>query len=1070
MSEKNNLYQEASRDIYNISGSQYIINNPIIQVTSDKAVTEEMELKFKELKKVDYLRILKEYCSEKKIISRESVVRDIYNALDGDSEMLIYGEPGIGKTIILSELAKDQDAVYISLRDKSLNRVVKYLIDSFEIQYGYGEDDIMAVLETLLQTSEKLFLIDDCESNPQILHKFLSIEKFRNIFVYASRIKSILGSYSIKNYEVKPFVKDETEAFIKQNIGETTIVEFQDLVKVSQGNPLYLYYFSKYQISPLPKDLGDYQQAIWNNLGTDEKELLNCIATTTFPIELTILKGVFDSILEKSNSPMQIMEKINRIEFLLRINERNYEIFHPSFKEYLLAELDRKGLIEYYKSKIGYVCLEKDDYIEATILLKNIDSQKIKPYIFETSHYLYFLGYIELSAQILEVGLSLYDREVEIFEFGYANYHLSSIYKDLGDNVRSFDFIEEAIASFKTIGDEEFHTLALTFKAQYLAEEGIKEEALEVLGLLLSEKPKSDLVQASIYLNVSKTYLSFNQYKLAAAYAKKSYELFSKMKDKRGMHMSILNYSASLGNINEEDLALEYLENLLEDEEIQDIPQLKAGVLNNLTMCYRKKGRLGEAKKACLESIEICRKLNLNVKVSMNLLNLGNVYRDEKDFQESEKLYKQGLDIAKQSGCKREIGRAQELLANIYNALGKYDDAILYASDAINESSAVKDSYRVAEAYIERAKAHKSMSSLELYVQDIDKAVINYLDERFVESALYYLFESSKTHFLLGNLESVKTNIDFIEKVIQNDKNVDFESLADNLEDFKSIDDTKLMELYSIMFARYLDIGDRVNLIFPFINFVDLCLANKADEGKQTLLNVLNKIIDRVPNNDRLMNLLAYGIEQSGTLLDFEDVEEIIKKLVDGINGFYYREISDGTGIFTVAWDNGFIAQINSTKLEIMEYKIALSIALVTKCNCSLFCERAGELKERSLEIYVINYDTFNKEVQQLKEESFPEPVSAVFSAGKDYDVPTVIIPHKNYADMCDFSKNPDNKAFVWILMNLYRVIVSHLSHLSVEDCDKILAKDSRVFVEKITGINYSFIKEENWRLNEISK
>ncbi|MGI1660487.1 MAG: hypothetical protein ACRKFN_16240 [Desulfitobacterium sp.] len=177
----------------------------------------------------------------------------------------------------------------------------------------------------------------------------------------------------------------------------------------------------------------------------------------------------------------------------------------------------------------------------------------------------------------------------------------------------------------------------------------------------------------------------------------------------------------------------------------------------------------------------------------------------------------------------------------------------------------------MAEAYIERAKAYKSIGSLELYVQDIDKAVINYLDEEFVESALYYLFESSKTHFLLGNLESVKANIDFIEKIIQNDKNMDFKSLADNLEDFKSIDDTKLMELYSIMFARYFDMGDRVNLTFPFINFVELCLAKKADGGKQTLLNVLNKIIDRVSCNDRLMNLLAYGIEQSGTLLDFEE-------------------------------------------------------------------------------------------------------------------------------------------------------------------------------------------------------
>lgn len=1068
MSEQDKLCQYANRDIYNVNGSQYVINNPIIQVTTNKALTGEIELKFKELEKVDYLKILKEYCDGKKIISRGTVVEDILRVIDGESEILIYGEPGIGKTVILSELSRGRDAVYISLRDKSFNRVMKYLINSIELAYEHSNEEVVSVLETLLQTSNKLFLIDDCESNPQILQQLLGIEKFNNVFVYASRVKKVLGSYNIKNYEVKPFVKDEVEAFININIGELTIVQLQDLMENSQGNPLYLYYFSKYQISPLPKDLNDYQQAIWNSLEIDEKEMLNCIATTTFPIAFAVLKCAFDAVLEKSNSPMQVMDRIGKIEFLLRINENSYEIFHPSFKEYLLSELNKNGLIEYYKRKIGEICLEKEDYIEATILLINIDDKKTKPYIFETTHYLYFLGYIELSSQILEVSLTLFDRITERFEYGYINYHLSSLYKDLNENDKSFACIEEAITSFKEAEENEFHVLALTFKAQYLAEEGKKEESQEVLNLLLSNMPESRSVQATIYLNASKTYLSFNQYRLSAEYAKKAFELFSKLKDKRGMSTSILNYSASLGNIDEEDLALEYLEKLLGDKEIQDIPQLKAGILNNLTMCYRKKGRLEEAKRACLEAIEICRKLNLNIRVSMNLLNLGNVYRDEENFNESEKLYRQGLEIAKECGSRREIGRAQELLANIYNALGKHNDAILYASDAIIESSAVKDSYRVAEAYIERAKAYKKMGSLELYVKDVDKAVANYLDEGFTESALYNLFESSKTHFQLGNLENIKANIEVIERIIQGERNIDFESLSDNLKDFKSIDDSKLMELYALMFARYIDTDKGLNLTFPFVNFVELCLANSADGGKQILFELLNRIIGRIPFNDRLMNLLAYGIEQSGTLLDFEDVNQLIIRLADGIGGFYYREISDGTGIFTVSWSNGFIAQINSTKLDIMEYKLAFSIAMIIKCNSSLFCEKVVELKEKCLEIYVINYNTFSKEFEILTEDNFPEPVSAVFSIGKDYNVPTIIVPHRDYAVMCDFSKNPDNKAFIWILMNLYRVIVSHITHKGSEDFGESLAKDSRAFVEKITGINCNLIKENRWRLNGV--
>lgn len=1068
--EKTDKFSEYQvRDINNVVGSQYIINNPVIEINNSENINS-MNLRFKELEKVDYLKILRETCSEKNIIYRERVIDDLLKLMANENEILVFGNPGIGKTVILHELSKKRDAVYISLRDKSLKRAINYIINSIEIDYAYDNtDDIINVLEIMLQASNKLFLIDDCESNPELLQQLLSLEKFNNIFVYASRNSDILCSYTIKDYEIKPFDKEEVNEFIKINSNTDTlgVVNFQDLFEISQGNPLYLYYFSRYQITPLPKDLAKYQQAIWNSINTDERELLSCIGITNFPISFDIMKNAYNLLACENNSPMKIVEKIRNVNFLLNIDEKNYEIFHPSFKEYIISELTKIGMIDYYKEKIGYVCLEKGDYIEATLLLRNIDNEKIEPHLFETAHCLYFWGHIELSAQILEIGLALYKKLSRHLEYGYTNYHLSNIYRDLGEKCKSYECIEEAIKCFKDRDKEQFYVLSLTFKAQFLAEDGNKNESMEVINNLLDNIPESKEVQATLYVNVSKTFLSFNQYKQAAKHAKMAYELFSSLKDKRGMTISILNYSACLGNLDEENLAIEYLEALLETNEIVNQPQIKAGILNNLTLCYRKNHKYKEAKKVCLESIDICRKLKLYEKVTMNLLNLGNVYRDEEEYIECEKVYKQGLEMAREYSFKREIGRAQELLANIYNLLERYDDAILYANEAIKESKSIKDSFRVAEAYIERAKAYEKLNFLELYVQDIDDAIKYYLDEGFLNYALYYLFKSAKINFQLNQLENVKNSLNHIKDMILNENEIDFIELLEHINNLREIDDNNALELYVITFNKYFVSNNNFNVLLPFIEFVTLCKDKIKCSGKQIIIDILNKIIGEINDNSKLIDILAFGIGQSGELLGFEDIKKIIIKVIDKIDGFYYRELSDGSGVFTIVCDEGFIVQINSAKLDIMEYKIALSIGLIIKNNYKLLCESVVNFKENTFGLYTLDYDTFNKQVTEITDECFPDLVSALFIPRENFGTPTVMVLHKDYVNLCDFSKNPNNKAFIWILMNLYQAIICHIEHITEKDITDNLAKDARRFVEKVTGINYEIEKKDRWRITE---
>lgn len=1063
------------RDINNVNGSQYIINNSIVEIKNDTSNSMATSLKVKEFERVDYLKLLNDYCSKKKIVYRKKVIDDINNILDEENQILLYGDPGIGKTTLINELSKDNDSIYISLRGKSLKRVLKYLIESIGISFDVkDDDDLLSVFESMLQVCCKRFFIDDCECDVKTFQEILNIEKFKNVFIYASRNKNIAGTYAVSNYEVKPFNEKEIIAFLsnEENSDIVNVIEFQELIKNSKGNPLYLYYYSIYQITPFPKDLLEYQIAIWNSVSSEEREIMSCITITDFPISMDVLKTSFEIITNSKKSPMQFLDSISQIEFLLKINENSYEIFHPSFKEFIVSELKKSGVLNYYKKVVGNVCFDCENYIEATLLLINIESKLIKPHLFYTAHILYAHGYLELSIKVFESALSIYNEDEESYEFAYINYHLSNIYKDLHNIEKSYQAIEQAIKYFSKCEDKEMYILSMTFKMNFMAEDGRKEEALSVLDILLHNMPEEPQYQAIIYINISKTYLGLNQYKLGAESAKKAIEIFSLLNDSRGIERSILNYSACLGQLNEEELALEYLEKLMDSKEVKKEPQLKAGILNNLTACYRKKGMFKEAKISCIQSIRICNRLKLEAKVVMNLLNLGNVYRDEREYDKCERVYLKGLEIAKKLNYKKEIGRAWELLANIYRIQKKFNEAIESATSAIEESSLVNDNFRVAEAYIERAYANKELGLLQEYVNDIDKAIINYLQEEFIDEAIYYLFRSFSIHYELNQLELAKKNIEILENILVNKVLSDYSKLQNNFEDLNGkIDKEKLLELNKILFEKYIESQSQINIVQNYIGFTSLCKQSIDNGGKDIFIEVTKKILDNLKHNKNLINVLAFGIEQSKDLLGFNELEQIVDKLQREIDGFYYRELYDGNGVITISWDCDIIIQINSHKTDLMQHKIAIALALIIKSNERFFYDKIKDSNINGIEFFVFDFLTYTNQIDNISEESFKEQMSAIFLISKDKDNPHIIILHKDYSEISDFNINDNNKAFVWILMILYTTIINHFDNdeMVVWKDDEQIAKESRMFVEEITGVNNNKTdKDKKWILDNI--
>ncbi|MDI3477785.1 MAG: hypothetical protein PWQ59_1310 [Thermoanaerobacterium sp.] len=1067
MEDLSDKIQTAGRDINNVNGPQYIFNNPIMRLTGREGNFNEGELKILELEKDDYLKELNKQLAEKNLIERNWVIKDIQNILDEKNQVIIYGNPGVGKTVIMNELVIDRDAVYISIKGKSIDRVIRYLVNSCGLPYDGDREGIIDLFEGFLKSSSKYFLIDDCESNPELITTLLSIEKFDNKFVYASRNKNIAVEYQIDSYEISTFDEGEILEFLKVNEIKVDDLVLTDLIVASQGNPLYLYYFTKHQIKPLPKGLVEYQSAIWRLLSVDHKEILSCVAISTFPITLITLRDSYKLITKKDCSPMAFLELLSELNYLLKRNDSTYEIFHLSFKEFLLDEITDKGIADLYKREIGNACFNNNEIVNASVLLIDVKDKKIKPYLFESAHILYHSGYIDLSQKLLLAALEFYDTNDELYEIGYAHYHLSNIYKDFSNNSLAYSHIEEAQKIFEDLGEKKLLSAALTFKALFLAEDGQKKESFEIVDQIIDNLPEDKQQQALAYVNISKIYLCFNQYKAGAEFARKALEIFIELKDSFGIQISILNYSGCLANIEEEELATKYLEDMLNSENIEISPQVRAGILNNLTSCYRKSGDYDKAKQNCIEAIKIVRQLGLNNKVAMNLLNLGNVYRDEKNYEKCETIYKQGLKIAKEHNCKKEIGRAFELIANIYNLQKKYPEAKDAAINAIKISSLVKDDFRIAEAYIEKANANKGLGLIDEYVDDLINAVKHYLQENFYDEAIYHLFNVCNIANENKFTTIIHESIELLKEVVDKTNQIDIGEFVNKLKERNEIiDNSSALEIIEKMLQKYLLDVNAVNTVYPFIYYITLCKREFDRGGIDRFKIMLLSIQENIRNNSNLLNLLAVLIEQSNYLLKLNEVEDIIEILVDSIDGFYYREISDGSGIFTICWDNNVIFQVLSTKQDLTEFKIALSISLILKSSEQYIKSKIENFHEEFLEIYVFNYDTFNREIQEIGEKAISEPISAIFGERVGYDIPVPIILCKNYNERSDFAINDNNKAFVWILMNLYRVLISHFCHIPANEFDKKYAKDASKFAKTIMFPKANKENEDFWKID----
>lgn len=1066
MEEKININCEIGKQeaetIINVNGSLYNIR--------ENKILDNKNL-LKKYYQLDYGAFLEKNCKNKKTIIREDVLSDIYEKLEKVEILLLYGNPGVGKSFIASEIKKNYETIYISVNKKSEKEIYLYLISKFltkeeiENKNLISIEDIKTELELNMMDREKLFIFDDIEKNPNICEIITSLELFKNKVLFISRIRNLKFNKEISEYELKGFSIEEIKYFLQFNNIKLNNIKLDELIEKSQGNPLYLYYFSHYQITPLPEGVLKFQETLWQEMTPFQKNILSFISLPLFSLTFKEIKKCIEVLNKKIMDSFNFQKEMEKISYLLIKNEKKYFIFHSSLSEYILEILEELEIDNEYKKILAKIKIENEDFLEAVHLLLDVsESEFLKEIIFFPLNEIRELGLFEFGIKVLKKAIKLYSAETtdETNARGFAYNRLTLFYNDLYMINESKEANELSIKCFEKTNNLMGLLNAKLFKAMDLIKENKREEAKSLVENIKEKIPEKGYLKSSLCVNLSKFYLDLNDYKEAKKYAEISYIEFQKETNEsiklEGVKTSLsyltISYSFLDGKENLEK-SIEYGELLYNISlEINDL-RTRVSVCNSLTRSYRELNNYEKAYIVCDEAIRLSKSMKSNGLIIVNIINKGNIYKKERKFKEALQFYEEAKEYSVKNNILAEEVRVLKLISDIYLEIQEYEKGKIVIKEFLEKSKKSGIYYRISEAYynfgrisyylnekkwkIYLLKSLKITLKAKEYEEVIDDTfkIINLFKENLKQSEIIFCFG-----FLIEK-NVYKVNLE---------KFLFFVAINDSINFSQKIDILKLIiEKSDIETVLTRDI---------LINFIE-AIQKYGIISFDKILELMKEFLDR---KDREEFLTYFLISIIGFSKNFnkENQDKLFEEISIFFERFYYRKIQMEEFILTICSEE-LKLQIIGKNSNLAVSNLAIIIGILIKTNIKKIIEELNILNKKNYTIIIENFSNVLKYEKEKNEEIIKEieEQSKDYILGIDKEDKTIWIFIKDdFQDNIYLLKDGEKLGLLDILLHLFMVIFKVEKNELKNPEEKIVELLISIFLPRIKA-------EENLSSNE---
>ncbi|MGC2236790.1 MAG: DUF4062 domain-containing protein [Pyrinomonadaceae bacterium] len=1019
-----------------------------------------------------YLKSVIEELARRGVINRGKLENELLNIIENENRLVIYGDPGTGKTSILGKIGENLNAIYISLRNKTSQQVFSHLVSHLMVRRNQypanlpSEDIAKTALQEQLANSNAVIFIDDADQNTTVTQAILGLDFFGCKVVFATRIIQDNIFQGIERFQIKPFERDETEQYLKHHGIELPPGEFQNLLTASQGNPLYLYYFTKYQLSPLPKGLDEFHKALWSRLTIQQRELLSFISLAITSLGIPDLHELLNADEKLSASMMDTKNILDTAAPLINQIERSYQFFHPLFEEFVRTTVEDADLLHHYHKKLGEYAAQKEWMVSASYHFLTAEDPRVRDFLWEGATGAFLRGDWWLAEVLLHKQIESAKQDNDKSTEARARHLLAENFTESGLYPQAKEQINLAIQLYEDLGEKDLLEAAEIELATLLIEDGQVEETIKTLTQTLEkysqgEKKLDERKEIFLQVNLSFAYMRNSLYKEGASAAKRALDLSTKLKDERGIYFSLLNLAGCIGRLGDHEQQRDYANQLIEAAERKKLPRLKAAGLNLLAGAQRYLKDPVAAQKTSEECIAVCQDLGSMDLELMNIGNLGNAFRDQDLYDKAEASYIEVLNKSRDHNFPKHEGYALEHLARLNFEKELHKEAIEFGKAALEIHEKFGDQLRLADTEYFLARSlitfEESQNEAAEYYEASGK---HYKKAHMLNDAAYSFNKAAKIWNSLNQPDAaIRCVYEGVEAAYDGNLPYRLEGLLKEMT--LEEEQNKLRDIYLQALRLYSEQSE-ISLNSFIYDFVTYC-KKMDDSSKKEFFNLgLSIIVEAIKNNPstNLFNALAISIEQATTeILELEDLEILIERFVKEIDHLHYRHEQNDEKMWTIGLglQNPLIIQIFCSGEDNILLRIAFAFSIIFLANkqrIGAVIDEYGGNKEEGFTLQLVMNKTFveNLSIKYQEKETDPLTPASILASGVPFDQPqppSGILLHDNYEMISDWSVNPENKAFVWILMNAFSLLIAHCIHQHYDEIES-LAKKSRELCEHV--------------------
>jgi tetratricopeptide (TPR) repeat protein len=1020
-----------------------------------------------------YLQDLHVRMQGQALVPRERIVDALRGKLQQSRVLLLKGDPGIGKTFLLGGMGSTDNALYVSLRNKTTQQVCVYLGSHLasrrnsNIPSAPTEEEARSVLQEELAKSTALLLIDDVEQNAPVTQALVSLDYYENQVIFTTRSTQSQNAIyqDMAKFTVPAFNRGEVEHFLAIHEVRLPPGELQKVYDASRGNPLYLYYYTQHPTSPLPDSLAEYQRALWGQLSAAQQEIANLVAHFRHG-QLNVAD--LHDLLEKGNaitgSPMETKQLLDAAAPLLRQVGGGYELFHPYFEEYVRSSAVTDGLSTHYHLMLAEHAIAKGWAVPTAYHLLQAEDSRLKDYVLQAVHAAMFRGEWPLAEEFTtrqaEIAIQNGDRHSE----AYARYLLAQVYQELGRYADARAEADRAIQLFGETGDAEWKQAVEYWASNLLIEEGRGGEAIEMLDKAVEfYRDKDNLQEAISQIALSYACIQASLYRPGAKAAERALELFTEVGDEQGINAALINLACCAGGLDDNESQGKYAEQVIEIAQARGLPRLELAGLNHRARVQRLADDPAAAQRTLQRCIELSQKLGMVEKEVMNIANLGNALRDQKLDEQAQRAYDEALAKAREYKLPRQEAHALELLSRLKHEHGLYEESVNIGLEALAIHNQFGEYVRIASTQDYLARSYLKLGSQRDAAEGYEESGKNYETAQMWDYAAYQYGQASGLwseigeHERAGHCLSQSVQCALLDGEPEKAESILAEAPLDLSKD-------NVGQLYLQVLERFTQQPAAPTIVSFIYNFSAYCKRHSEPSEKECYRRGLALLCEVIKQrHDRnLINALAVGVEQANEeLLPTSEIEQLEEAAAGVVEHLYYRAHKDGLWIWTVGldWPGGGLIQLTCLSEEGIARRITMALALLIRGNHELIEDCVAELGgnlEGGLELQVCTKRDFEENVGSKIQPR--EPGKAYFAGLLDSETladgrtrPAILILLDEYEQEADWMTHPENKEFVWVLMVVHGGIIRHFTHVDPSAPEySAIAKKSRRFCESV--------------------